>query len=125
MKIVREHLNEIKRGGEGWSAIGVGHNEVIRKLKEFYSNHINYSHLLHHNIHGERIAKMLNLPIEDIMQCNVELELIETILYFDGRTDFKSMYGKEYWIWENPNFVIERDNKKNLTMLYTNKNLNE
>src|SRR5512133_1816661 len=100
MKIVRENINEIKRGESGFGSIGVGRNEVLRKLREFYQKHVNYSHALQHDIHGERIAKMLNMPMEDIMQCGVELDLLEVILYFEPHASFGTKYGNDYWIWK-------------------------
>jgi len=126
MKIVREHINEIKQNieGSGLGRIGVGHDEIMRKLQYFYKHYIDYYHRLHNDNHGKRIAKMLGNDVKDIIVYGVELSILETLLYFkENESIFYSVYNKKLWIWKDYNFIIEHISKTNTTLLYINKNV--
>jgi hypothetical protein len=129
MKIVREHINEIRQDKEsGLGAIGIGKNAVMIKLKEFINEFTYYSSLAHHDAHGNRIANILGLTIENVRQYGIDsnhIDITEVILYFDHSISSFSKYNKDYWVWKNPNFIIEYSAKTEKIMLYTNKNLNE
>lgn len=127
MKIVREHINEIKQNikGSGLNTIGVGHIAVMQKLREFIKNNSFFSSLIHHDANGKRIANLLNLSLENVRMYGIDLDITETILYFDQCKKLFIKYNKTYWIWENPDFIIEYNNKLEETRLYTNTNLNE
>lgn len=79
MKIVRERLNEIKRGEDVRSAIGVGRKAHLR---EFYGL-IDEYHFLKINQHAAKDWKTANETIANALGCDVS-ELRFTSFYYDG-----------------------------------------
>jgi hypothetical protein len=129
MKIVKEHINEIKKGESGWKTIGVGNVVFLEQLKKFIHNmEPLYLHDLHDDRHGKYIANLLNLPIKNIKQVgfgpitwNECFEVIDMARTFgDEKEKFVKIqrgpyniqnknYKKEikYYVWNEPNFILE------------------
>jgi len=155
MKIVREHINEIKQdiGGSVLGTIGVGSVKLNKKLKEYLIKEFSYSHLIHNDPHGNFISKLIGLSIEYIIEFGFKVdyfdlnefrdEVMNNLLTMFGLCDksfYKIQRGSynekernfkariEYNIWKDPDIVLEiKPGKGNISqiILYCNKNVIE
>jgi len=135
MKIVKEHINEIKRDteGTGLGAVGIGRANVNKKLKEHVHEFYSAIHDMFKDAHSDYIAKLLkldrdsikaaffkahSLEVDDYVKnyldeaidtfgpCDLHFTKVQRGRYNEKEQNYKNKI--EYYIWkELPTFVVE------------------
>lgn len=129
MKIVKEHINEIKQSREvsGLGSIGIGSISVNKKLKDFVLDDSKFVRELSNNKHNKFISKQLELPIENIVEIGYDYltyneyhETIDLLIHLFGEYDniinrkYKGPYAEKseneitYHIWKFPTFLVKK-----------------
>lgn len=129
MKIVREHLNEIKKDNKssGLGSIGIGGKKANEDLRQIITKFMTYYHTSLYTREDKWIASKLNIPISSLMTCYTEHfdlqdEIFSLIDKFGNVAEFiekhkKSnsplekvenfKFRKNYYFWHNPFFAIK------------------
>jgi hypothetical protein len=117
MKIVKEHINEIKRGGEGWETLGVGSAKLYKDLREIMQmKDCKFQWFSTET----RFMNILANDGADLLKCNnKDLAIAE----FEGNTIYKELKKKfgnpidkfqrtntrvnyTFEIWKDPDFLL-------------------